>query len=84
MFKVAKRSNLSMASQGDVVVANGEFKHYEGHTTVYVVLACFLASFSGLMFGYDIGITGDYFSQLTHMFGVQYVTFFFWRFEVIP
>jgi hypothetical protein len=28
------------------------------------------------MFGYDVGITGDYFSQLTHMFGVQYVTFF--------
>jgi hypothetical protein len=77
MFNVAKRSNLSMASQGDVVVANGEFNHYEGHTTVYVVLAWFLASFSGLMFGYDIGITGDYFSQLTHMFGVQYVTFFF-------
>ncbi len=77
-----------MASQGDVVVANREFKHYEGHTTVYVVLACFLASFSGLMFGYDIGITGDYFSQLTHMFGVQYVTLFlgdllkFW-FEII-
>jgi sugar porter (SP) family MFS transporter len=47
-----------MASRGDVVVANGEFKHYEGHTTIYVVLACLLASFSGLMLGYDIGITG--------------------------
>jgi hypothetical protein len=35
MFNVAKRENLSMASPGDVVVANGEFKHYEGHTTVY-------------------------------------------------
>jgi hypothetical protein len=54
-----------MASRGDVAVANGEFKHYEGHTTIYVVLACLLASFSGLMLGYDIGITGDYFSWLT-------------------
>ncbi len=71
-----------MASRGDVVVANGEFKHYEGHTTVYVVLACFLASFSGLMFGYDIGITGDYFSINSHVwFAICY--FFFWRFEVI-
>jgi MFS family permease len=47
-----------MASRGDVVVANGEFKHYEGHITIYVVLACLLASFSGLLLGYDIGITG--------------------------
>jgi hypothetical protein len=54
-----------MASRGDVVVANGEFKHYEGHITIYVVLACLLASFSGLLLGYDIGITGDYFSWLT-------------------
>jgi hypothetical protein len=35
-----------------------EYKHYEGRITVYVLLTCLLAACGGLMFGYDIGISG--------------------------
>ncbi len=37
-----------------------EYKHYEGRITVYVLLTCLLAACGGLMFGYDIGISGMY------------------------
>ncbi|XP_057858871.1 sugar transport protein 7 isoform X1 [Cryptomeria japonica] len=31
---------------------------YEGKTTVYVVLACMVASMGGVLFGYDFGVSG--------------------------
>jgi hypothetical protein len=40
-----------------------EYKHYEGRITVYVLLTCLLAACGGLMFGYDIGISGMYNKQ---------------------
>lgn len=33
-------------------------KQYEGHVTAYVVISCIVAATGGLMFGYDIGISG--------------------------
>ncbi|KAG6557087.1 hypothetical protein Mapa_001014 [Marchantia paleacea] len=43
---------------GGFVNPVGAGKNYEGHTTLYVVLASVMAAFGGLMFGYDIGISG--------------------------
>jgi len=35
-------------------------KDYPGKMTVFVFLACLVASSGGLIFGYDIGISGKY------------------------
>jgi hypothetical protein len=43
---------------GGGMVTAGEVKHFEGKATVYVVLTCILAACGGLMFGYDVGISG--------------------------
>ena len=31
---------------------------YEGRATIYVILTCIVAASGGLMFGYDVGISG--------------------------
>ncbi|EFJ29036.1 hypothetical protein SELMODRAFT_170916 [Selaginella moellendorffii] len=41
-----------LSSQG------GRSDQYQGRTTIYVVLACVVAASGGLIFGYDIGISG--------------------------
>lgn len=43
---------------GGFVNPVGAGKNYEGRTTLYVILASVMAAFGGLMFGYDIGISG--------------------------
>jgi hypothetical protein len=43
-----------------VPVVVEENKDYPGHTTSYVILACGLAASGGLLFGYDIGISGNF------------------------
>jgi hypothetical protein len=45
---------------GGGVVSQGEVKHYDGRTTFFVLLTCVLAASGGLMFGYDVGISGTY------------------------
>ena len=45
-----------MAGGGMVV---GPRRTYEGRTTMFVVLACIVAASGGLIFGYDIGISGN-------------------------
>lgn len=42
---------------GGFVVESG-VKQYEGRVTAYVVISCIVAATGGLMFGYDIGISG--------------------------
>ena len=37
---------------------NPKHAQYEGHITSYVILACIVGAFGGLIFGYDIGISG--------------------------
>lgn len=44
-----------------------ESEDFKSKITVYVVLCWILAAFGGLMFGYDIGISGFFFSFLTHV-----------------
>lgn len=36
-------------------------EEYPGHATIYVIVTSVLAAMGGLIFGYDIGITGNYF-----------------------
>ncbi|KAK9085066.1 hypothetical protein Sjap_025477 [Stephania japonica] len=44
---------------GGVMVSAGEAgKNYPGRMTGAVFMACFIAAFGGLIFGYDIGISG--------------------------
>lgn len=41
-----------------IVVGGGDMPVFEGRITVYVVACVIIAAFGGLMFGYDIGISG--------------------------
>ncbi|CAM6092259.1 unnamed protein product [Calypogeia fissa] len=45
---------------GTFAVSNGleEGRKYNGHITAYVAFATVVAASGGLMFGYDIGVTG--------------------------
>lgn len=43
---------------GGVVVSGGPTKHYPGKMTLYVFFTCVIAATGGLIFGYDIGISG--------------------------
>ena len=42
---------------GGAFVAQGG-RHYEGGVTVFVVVTCMVAAMGGLIFGYDLGISG--------------------------
>ncbi|KAJ1440456.1 Sugar/inositol transporter [Sesbania bispinosa] len=43
---------------GGTFVASGGGRHYEGKVTAFVLVTCFVAAMGGLLFGYDLGITG--------------------------
>ncbi|KAJ4976340.1 hypothetical protein NE237_001446 [Protea cynaroides] len=43
---------------GSVTSAAGDAKNYPGRLTVYVFMACIIAASGGLIFGYDLGISG--------------------------
>lgn len=43
---------------GGAFVAQGGGKNYEGGVTPFVVMTCLVAAMGGLIFGYDIGISG--------------------------
>ncbi|KAJ4849434.1 Sugar transport protein 10 [Turnera subulata] len=43
---------------GAFVDGSGGGKKYEGGVTVFVILTCLVAAMGGLIFGYDIGISG--------------------------
>ncbi|KAJ7524386.1 hypothetical protein O6H91_17G003000 [Diphasiastrum complanatum] len=47
-----------MAGGASVSVGGGRADLYEGRMTLFVVLACIVAASGGLIFGYDIGISG--------------------------
>lgn len=44
---------------GGAVVSGGGGKEYPGELTLFVLLTCVVAATGGLIFGYDIGISGD-------------------------
>lgn len=41
------------------VESSGVAKDYPGEVTVYVLITCITAAMGGLIFGYDIGISGN-------------------------
>lgn len=41
-----------------VLTLNPKRAEYEGHFTGYVLVTCIVGAFGGLIFGYDIGISG--------------------------
>ncbi|KAI9080506.1 hypothetical protein K1719_037472 [Acacia pycnantha] len=43
---------------GGTFVDHGQIKRFEGKVTAFVLLTCFVAAMGGLLFGYDLGITG--------------------------
>ena len=43
---------------GGAFVGSEDGRHYEGKVTVFVLVTCFVAAMGGLLFGYDLGITG--------------------------
>ncbi|XP_031478188.1 sugar transport protein MST6-like [Nymphaea colorata] len=43
---------------GGSFAPTGEVKHYAGKVTGFVVITCIVAAFGGLIFGYDIGVSG--------------------------
>ncbi|KAJ7524387.1 hypothetical protein O6H91_17G003100 [Diphasiastrum complanatum] len=47
-----------MAGSASFSVGGGRADLYEGRMTLFVVLACIVAASGGLIFGYDIGISG--------------------------
>lgn len=44
---------------GSFATAAGDV-HYEARITFAVIISCIMAATGGLMFGYDIGISGTY------------------------
>lgn len=42
------------------VISTGPATNYPGNLTIYVILTCLSAACGGLIFGYDIGISGTY------------------------
>ena len=43
---------------GGAFVDQSKTGHYEGKVTAFVLITCFVAAMGGLLFGYDLGITG--------------------------
>ena len=41
--------------------AGGREALYEGRVTLHVVMACIVAANGGLLFGYDLGISGNHY-----------------------
>lgn len=50
-----------MAVEGIAVDASSANNGFNGKITLSVVLTCIVAASSGLIFGYDLGITGIFF-----------------------
>jgi hypothetical protein len=43
---------------GAIITNNGSGKNYPGKLTFRVFITCLTAAFGGLIFGYDLGISG--------------------------
>jgi len=43
---------------GGAFVDQSKARNYEGKVTAFVLITCFVAAMGGLLFGYDLGITG--------------------------
>lgn len=52
-----------------IAVGGGDMPIFEGKITVYVIACVIIAAFGGLMFGYDIGISGS--TSSIHAFQIK-------------
>ena len=52
------------------IATGGGGKEYAGKLTSYVLVTCIIAAMGGLIFGYDIGISGNYFLDHVHFSNV--------------
>ncbi|KAF5179202.1 Sugar transport protein [Thalictrum thalictroides] len=43
---------------GGAFISTGEVKNYGGKVTVFVIMTCLVAATGGLIFGYDLGVSG--------------------------
>jgi hypothetical protein len=43
---------------GLAITGEGGQQHYNGRVTLFLVLSCMMAAMGGVIFGYDIGISG--------------------------
>lgn len=41
----------------------GGQQHYNGRITPFLVLSCMMAAMGGVIFGYDIGISGPFYNN---------------------
>ena len=60
---------------GGAYVAAGGGRNYEGKVTIFVLVTSFVAAMGGLLFGYDLGVTGGVTSMepfLTKFFPAVY------------
>ncbi|KAG5614006.1 hypothetical protein H5410_013830 [Solanum commersonii] len=48
-----------MAGGGGGISHGNNGKEYPGNLTLYVTMTCIVAAMGGLIFGYDIGISGS-------------------------
>lgn len=54
----------------------GTGKAYPGNLTPFVTVTCIVAAMGGLIFGYDIGISGKY--PFEFRSSLRFHVFFFW------
>ena len=57
MFAAPHKLTSAISFAGDATARAGD---YEGRVTAKVVIACFIAATGGMLFGYDLGVTGEH------------------------
>lgn len=62
------RENHKKMAGGGFVSQGG--KQYEGGVNTFVIITCLVAAMGGLIFGYDLGISGNW-----HCFFTQFCIF---------
>ena len=66
----------------------GGDRAYPGNLTLYVTFTCIVAAMGGLIFGYDIGISGNnniyhpFFQSHTHIYTYIYIYIYIYIYEV--
>ncbi|GER27194.1 sugar transporter [Striga asiatica] len=62
---------------GGFVPGPGGGKEYPGNLTTYVIVTCVIAAMGGLIFGYDIGISGNLDLKMTFRFCFPFCCFIY-------
>jgi hypothetical protein len=62
------------------VIGSSNGKDYPGNLTCKVLVTCIVAAMGGLIFGYDLGISGNnyyYYSLFNYHVFIYIITFYF-------